>query len=80
MRGYENHGGAMLLITVYSESTKTKLDRQSLVKLTNQSTQTVSWQTTTDESEVTFGDVPFGHYDIEVSAVGYSQATKSSRR
>jgi tetratricopeptide (TPR) repeat protein len=71
MRGYENHGGAMLLITVYSESTKSRLDRQSLVKLTNQSTQTVSWQTTTDESEVTFGDVPFGHYDIEVSAVGY---------
>lgn len=71
MRGYDYHGGAILLITVYSESTKTRLDRQSLVKLTNQSTQTVSWQTTTDLSEVTFGDVPFGHYDIEVSAVGY---------
>ena len=71
IRGYQNHGGAMLLITVYSDSTKTKLDRQSLVKLTNESTQTVSWQTTTDESEVTFGDAPLGHYDIEVSAVGY---------
>lgn len=61
----------MLLVTVYSENTKTKLDRQSLVKLTNQSTQTASWQTTTDESEVAFGDVPLGHWDIEVSAVGY---------
>src|ERR1700745_360803 len=71
IRGYQSHGGAMLLITVYSENQKTKLDRQSLVKLTNQSTQTVSWQTTTDESEVTFGDAPLGHYDIEVSAVGY---------
>jgi len=71
IRGYQSHGGAMLLITVYSESTKTKLDRQSLVKLTNQSTSTVSWQTTTDESEVNFGDVPLGHYDIEVNAVGY---------
>jgi tetratricopeptide (TPR) repeat protein len=71
VRGYESHGGAMLLITVYSENTKNKLDRQSLVKLTNQSTQTVSWQTTTDEAEVAFGDVPLGHYDIEVSAVGY---------
>jgi tetratricopeptide (TPR) repeat protein len=70
-RAYENHDGAMLLITVYSENTKAKLDRQSLVKLTNQSTRTVSWQTTTDESAVIFGDVPFGHYDIEVSAVGY---------
>ena len=71
IRGYQSHGGAMLLITVYSENTKTKLDRQSLVKLTNQSTSTVSWQTTTDESEVNFGDVPLGHYDIEVNAVGY---------
>ena len=71
VRGYESHGGAMLLITVYSENPKTRLDRQSLVKVTNQSTQTVSWQTTTDESEVTFGDIPFGHYEIEVSAVGY---------
>ena len=76
IRGYQSHGGAMLLITVYSENTKTKLDRQSLVKLTNQSTSTVSWQTTTDESEVTFGDVPFGHYDIEVNAVGYLTSHK----
>ena len=28
----------MLLITVYSENPKTRLDRQSLVKVTNQST------------------------------------------
>ena len=71
IQGYQGHGGAMLLVTVYSVNTKTKLDRQSLVKLTNQSTQTVSWQTTTDESEVSFGDVPLGRYDVEVSAVGY---------
>ena len=71
IRGFESHSGAMLLITVYSENTKNRLDRQSIVKLTNQATQTVSWQSTTDESEVNFGDIPFGHYDIEVSAVGY---------
>lgn len=71
IRGYETHGGAMLLITVFSEGTKTKLDRQALVKLTNQSLQTTTWQTTSEESEVTFGDLQFGHYDVEVSAVGY---------
>jgi len=69
----------MLLITVYSENTKTKLDRQSLVKLTNQSTSTVSWQTTTDESEVNFGDVPLGHYDIEVKPSDMSPGTEIFR-
>jgi tetratricopeptide (TPR) repeat protein len=76
IRGYENHSGAMVLITVFSENAKTRLDRQSIVKLTNLTTQTVSWQTTTDESEVNFGDVPFGHYDVEVSAVGYLSGHK----
>ncbi len=69
--GYESHVGTMALITVYAESTSTKLDRQSLVKLTNLNTQVVNWQTTTDASEANFGDLPFGHYEVEVSAVGY---------
>src|SRR5437899_1410926 len=30
--GYENRGGTMLRITVFAETTKTRLDRQSLVK------------------------------------------------
>ena len=74
--GYVGHGGTTLLVRVFSEDTKKRLDRQSLVKLTNQTLNTVSWQTTTDDSEVGFGDVPFGHYDIEVSAVGYLTAHK----
>jgi tetratricopeptide (TPR) repeat protein len=64
-------GGTVLLLTVYAENNKKRLDRQSVVKLTNQTTQTVSWQTTTDESVASFGDMPFGQYNIEVSAVGY---------
>ena len=64
-------GGTVLLLTVYAGNNKRRLDRQSVVKLTNQTTQTVSWQTTTDQSVASFGDMPFGHYDIEVSAVGY---------
>ena len=64
-------GGTVLLLTVYAGNNKKRLDRQSVVKLTNQTTQTVSWQTTSDQSVASFGDMPFGHYDIEVSAVGY---------
>jgi tetratricopeptide (TPR) repeat protein len=75
--GYDNRGGGtVLLLTVYAENNRTRLDRQSVVKLTNQTTQTVSWQTTTDVSEAAFGSMPFGHYDIEVSAVGYTTAHK----
>ena len=75
-------GGTNLLVTVYEENNKirldrpaegkkARLDRQAVVKLTNRNTQTVSWLTTTDRSEAAFGDLQFGHYDIEVSAVGY---------
>jgi len=70
--GYDSRGGGtVLLLTVYAENNKKRLDRQSVVKLNNQTTQTISWQTTNDQSVASFGDVPFGHYDIEVSAVGY---------
>ena len=31
---------------------------------------------TSDIGEASFGDVPFGHYDLEVSAVGYATAHK----
>ena len=74
--GYENRGGTALRITVFAESTKTRLDRQCLIKLTNTSSQSISWQTTDDRSEVGFGDLPSGHYDLEVSAVGFLTAHK----
>src|SRR5215831_14922919 len=69
--GYENRGGTTLRITVFAENTKTRLDRQSLIKLTNTTSQNISWQTTDDRSEVGFGDLPSGRYDVEVSAVGF---------
>jgi tetratricopeptide (TPR) repeat protein len=71
MNIYDSHGGSMLFVAVFSENFKTRLDRQSIIKLTNEGTQAVTWQTTTDESEAQFGDLPFGKYEIEVSAVGY---------
>ena len=71
-RGFDSRGGGTnIILTVYAENNKTKLDRQSVVKFDNQTTQTVSYQTTNDQSECTFGDVPFGHYEVEVAAVGY---------
>ena len=74
--GYKSSGGTQLFVNVFAESTKTRLDRQSLVKLTNQTSQSVSWQTTADKSQAGFGEIPFGHYDVEVSAVGYLSAHK----
>jgi tetratricopeptide (TPR) repeat protein len=73
--GYQSHGGATLLLTIFTQKAA-RLDRQSVVKLHNHDTDTVSWQTSNDRSEAGFGDVPFGHYDIEVSAVGYLTAHK----
>jgi tetratricopeptide (TPR) repeat protein len=74
--GYENHGGTTLRVTVFSENAKTRLDRQCLIKLTNINSQNISWQTTDDRSEVGFGDLPSGHYELEVSAVGYLTARR----
>src|SRR5215472_6006361 len=69
--GYESRSGASLFVQVLAENGKRRLDRQALVKLNNQTSQTVSWQTTSQESQAAFGDLPFGHYELEVSALGY---------
>ncbi len=74
--GYENRGGTTLRVTVFGENAKTRLDRQCLVKLTNTNSQNISWQTTDDRSEAGFGDLPAGHYEIEISAVGFVTSYK----
>lgn len=74
--GYENRGGTTLRVTVFAEANGTRLDRQCLIKLTNTTSQTISWQTTDDRSETGFGDLPSGHYEVDVSAVGYLPAHK----
>jgi len=68
--GYENRQGTNIQVTVFNEKSR-KLDRQSLVKLSSKELLSVNWQTTNELSEVVFGEIPNGHYDIEVSAVGY---------
>jgi len=68
-RSYQSQG-AVLTLTVLGENHKI-LDRQSVIKVENKSTQSTMWQTTTDESQAYFVDLLVGQYDIEVSAVGY---------
>jgi tetratricopeptide (TPR) repeat protein len=66
----------MLVFSVYAERTPTHLDRQALLKLVNTKTQTAVWQTTEDTSKGVFTDIPYGSYEVEVSAVGYLSAGK----
>ena len=61
------------MLTVYSDD-GVLLDRQAVVKLSNEKDKSVIWRTTQDKSVATFEDVPFGAYDLEVSAVGYLTA------
>jgi len=73
--GYYSNGGTPLLLKV-TTARKSKLDRQAMVKITNQSTHTESWQATDGNSEALIPGLQFGHYAIEVSAVGYITAHK----
>ncbi len=75
-RGFEKRSGdTTVVLSVYAGNGKTRLDRQSVVKATNQSSLAVNWQTTDDRSEVAM-ELPFGKYEIEVSAVGYLSEQK----
>ena len=67
--------GATLRVLVLTND-KQRLDRQSVVKLSNEAKHTAMWLTTSDRSEVEFGDLAFGKYDIEVSVAGYLSASK----
>ncbi len=64
-------GTGVLVFTVYAERTSVRLDRQAVLKLVNLSNQSATWQTTEDTSLGVFTNIPYGSYDVEVSAVGY---------
>jgi tetratricopeptide (TPR) repeat protein len=70
----------VLVFEVFAERHGVHLDRQALLKLVNSETQMSTWQTTDLESQGPYGEsrgrgiftnIPYGHYDVEVSAVGY---------
>lgn len=69
-------GTGVLVFSVYAERSSIHLDRQALLKLVNRTTQAATWQTTEDTSQGAFTNVPYGKYDVEVSAVGYLSAQK----
>ncbi len=69
-------GTGVLIFSVFAENSRTQLDRQALLKLVNSGAQTAIWQTTEDTSRGIFANVPYGSYDVEVSAVGYFSAHK----
>ncbi|MGB8013237.1 MAG: tetratricopeptide repeat protein [Terriglobales bacterium] len=76
LHSYELHSGEeLVMITVFSENGKAHLDRQAVLKITNQSTHDVVWKTTDDQSVAGLG-LPFGNYEIEISAVGYLSERK----
>lgn len=74
-RTFEGRGGAVVLLSVYAEGGKARLDRQSVVKATNHISHNVDWQTTDERSQATL-ELPFGKYEIEISAVGYLSEQK----
>ena len=75
----------VLIFKVFAERGGVRLDRQALLKLVNVATQSATWQTTEAGSEGpysesaslgVFTNVPYGDYDVEVSAVGYLSTHK----
>jgi tetratricopeptide (TPR) repeat protein len=71
---YESKG-SILLLKVFGEA-KAHLDRQAVAKLTNESTHTIVWQTTANNSDADFVDLTPGKYELAVSAVGYLTASQ----
>lgn len=61
----------ILTFNVFAERNGVHLDREALLKLVNLSNQSVTWETTGDASQGVFTNIPWGKYDVEVSAVGY---------
>ena len=69
-------GTGVLTFRLYAEDTNTRLDRQAVLKLVNHADLTVLWQTTDGASQGTFTGIPFGNYEVEVSAAGYFSERK----
>ena len=69
-------GTGVIVFTVNAERSGVHLDRQALLKLTNRTSQSSTWQTTQDSSRAIFTGIPYGTYDVEVSAVGYLSTQK----
>ncbi len=69
-------GTGVLVFTVYADKKGGHLDRQALLQIMNPANQSSAWQTTSDTSRGVFTDLPYGSYNVEVSAVGYLSTQK----
>ena len=58
------------VVTVVDEN-RAHLDRQAVVKIHDKKKDIESWDTTSNDSQVTFCSIDFGDYEIDASAVGY---------
>ncbi len=68
---YQVHSDETLVrLFAFAEDGKTHLDRQAVMKVTDLTTRSVKWQATDEKSEGALG-LPFGKYELELSAVGY---------
>lgn len=73
--GYYSNGGTPLIVRVFTAK-NARLDRQAIVKLSNESTHYETTQATDENSQAAFVGLQFGHYVLEVSAVGYLTTRK----
>lgn len=64
-------GTGVLIFNVFGERSTNHLDRQAVLKLVNTADHAGIFQTTDDNARAVFTNVPFGSYEVEVSAVGY---------
>jgi tetratricopeptide (TPR) repeat protein len=69
-------GTGVLIFRLYAEDTNTRLDRQAVLKLVNHADLRALWQTTDGASQGVFSNVPWGNYEVEVSAAGYFSERK----
>ncbi len=61
----------VFVVSVFREKIGAHLDRQALLKVVNLGTMAATWDTTEENAQGTLTNLPYGRYDLEVSAVGY---------
>lgn len=69
-------GTGVLVFSVFAERTTHRLDRQAVLTLVNLANNSAVWTTTEDNAKGIFANIPYGKYDVQISAVGYLSVHK----
>lgn len=64
-------GTGAIAVNVFAERNGTRLDRQAVLRLVDRTTQKALWATTDGRAQGMFTNIPYGTYEVEVSAVGF---------